>query len=421
MLPWRALRLAGLSLCLAAPAAAQALRSVAPARLPAPAASLVLQANEAAAWRGSLGDSASLSGPGFKLSLRGAYLRETFVRVAVRSGLPAAQFQAAAGPEARAALVTEAVGAYTRGLLSQAQGVETQREAGSLYQELDDLRRVLPLVADSDRAAVRKLHAVLRSYLEEESARRVRLRVREALADWQGRSPEEGSAVADSGQRRPAGLLARTRGTLAGLFSGERIRRVFNGDAGTGSWQKDIQGQPWLDKDAQVTGFELAAPKNYAEYDRDSASRPDPRSNWRDVAVLTSPEDPRYPRAGSVDLAHVAFLDMSGDWRKRLQGYMSLVREGGFFLIAHNHQYDETAFAQYNYREKVRDQVSIEFVSSGEWELIAAFNEKTVPSDYPVTEWWRIFQHRARDRGDEIRRQGYQTNNFLLVFRKKLN
>ena len=409
---WRALlRLTSLSLCLAAPAAAQPFRS---------AASVVRQANAAEAWRGCLCGPVSFFGDSLKLRLSNAFIRETFVRVAMRAEIPLAQVQAAAEPTVRAGLVAEAVAAYTRDLLSRAPGVETQRDLGSLYQELADLRRILPLVPEANRAAVRKLHATLRSYLEEQSARKVRMRVREALADWQGRSSDDGLPVADSGERQAADHLARSRGTLAGLFSGESIRRVFNGDAGTGSWQKDIQGQPWLKKDAQVIGFELKAPFIYPEYDKDSAFRPDPRSSWRDITVLNSPEDPRYPQAGSVDLAHVAFMDMGENWRQRLQDYMRLVRKGGFFLFAHNHQYDESVYGQFNQREKVRDQAVIEFLSSGEWELIAAFGKDSPPPDYTVTEWWRIFQRHAREQhGDNMRRKGYQTSNFLLVLRKK--
>ncbi len=207
--------------------------------------------------------------------------------------------------------------------------------------------------------------------------------------------------------------------SLSEIFNGRIIKTVFNGDAGSGRWQKDILGKPWLDSSAAVLGFDLAKPIIYPVLTRRGPKfGANPEQDWKDIVVLTDFNDSRFPKPGTIDLAHVAFLDMNfGPWDRRLRGYMDIVREGGFFLIAHSHSYDISV------NRRVRDEIARIFLISNKWDLIAIFDDPQAdraPADYPTTEWWGKFSENQSD--PIIQRyaaRGQRLNNFLLVFQKK--
>ncbi len=219
------------------------------------------------------------------------------------------------------------------------------------------------------------------------------------------------------------------RKSLAEIFADEKIKSVFNGDAGSGLWQKNIIGMNWLESDPVIIGFDLPVPRHYSSIQDDKLTLfgAAPSKDWRDILVLTDPRDARFPKPGTVDLAHVAFMDMQNDWRTRLRLYRDLVRPGGFFVIAHSHGYDGMfRDPRGSARACVRETVIRAFLEAGDWKLDSAFEDSFanggVPKDYPRTEWWDKFEKAAeRGKGRLINLDllDFETHNFLLVFRKQ--
>jgi hypothetical protein len=201
--------------------------------------------------------------------------------------------------------------------------------------------------------------------------------------------------------------------TLEEAFSGSKPSKVFNGDAGTGAWQRDVVGSPWLSERPSVVGYDLPDPSDY------TTVKVAPHLHWDGIDVVTNTQDPRYPRNRSVDLLHVGFMEMSLDsWRKRIRQYLLAVREGGWALFAHSHAYDRNYYRYSGLREKVRDRLVEETTRSGFWKLHAVFDDGRPPSDYPVTDWWKEFEKDNRRKGHEYIEEGYDLPNFLLLFKR---
>ncbi|MBI4424629.1 MAG: hypothetical protein HY554_12930 [Elusimicrobia bacterium] len=190
------------------------------------------------------------------------------------------------------------------------------------------------------------------------------------------------------------------RRSLVELFGRGAIRSVFNGDAGKASWQREARRQPWLASDATVVGFELPVPLAYDA----GRARVVPREDWAGVEVLTAQGDPRFPRAGSVDLVHAAFMELwHGDFESRLALYASLAREGGFLALSHS-----DAYATLNVDSLSRLSGAMLRRADEGWSLVAYFDGRDAPPDYPATDWWREFSKSVGD----------PRAQFLLVFRK---
>jgi hypothetical protein len=162
-----------------------------------------------------------------------------------------------------------------------------------------------------------------------------------------------------------------------------------------------------------IVGFDMAAPSNYG------VAKVVPRIHWDGIEVATDRQDPRYPKNRSVDLLHVAFMEMGLDpWRIRLRQYLAAVRDGGWALFAHGHSYDRNYYRNTGVREKVRDRLVEETTRSGPWQLHAVFDGGRPPSDYPVTDWWREMEKDNRRTGHRLVEEGYDLPNFLLLFKR---
>lgn len=207
----------------------------------------------------------------------------------------------------------------------------------------------------------------------------------------------------------PAAAAARTApASLAALFDGTRIGTVFDGDTGPGTWQLKALDTDWA-RSATVVGFDLPSPIAYVDAPELAAKNPG-------ATTLTTRVDPRFPEAGTVDVAHVGFMHMqSSQWRVRLKSYRALVRPGGYFLVSHNTHYG----ASLNRGRPVPAQqlaghFKLAFEATREWELVAEYGPDDVPQDYPKTDWWERFAS-MRGRSD----LEMPSENFLLVFRRR--
>jgi hypothetical protein len=203
---------------------------------------------------------------------------------------------------------------------------------------------------------------------------------------------------------------------LAEALENTAVFSIFNGDAGDGSWQKEVQSQPWVGADARVIGYDLDEPMQY-----NRSMQVDPNVHWRGLTVLTDRYDPGFPKPRSVDMTHVAFMEMSTptSWRLRLFRYLSLVREGGWALLSHSHAYDALYVQRNGFKEKVRDRLVEDTLAARGWKLQAVFDHDSAPSDYPKSYWWEQFAQSKGRRSQALQSQGFDLTNFLLVFRKE--
>ncbi|MFC1624757.1 hypothetical protein ACFL28_05595, partial [Candidatus Omnitrophota bacterium] len=173
---------------------------------------------------------------------------------------------------------------------------------------------------------------------------------------------------------QPAG---QTANTLLEAFGPNAIRSVFDAGTGTGGWMRKIEGQPWLASDARIVGFDLERPSPYE-------GEPDviPEEDWQDLTVVHDSGDEDYPKPGTVYLLHEAFMHVEhvkSSGTKRLDEYDSIVREGGWFLFAHNDR--DTAAS------KVPREHFIQWLEDRGYPF-QVYNIRNVPTDYPTSYWW---------------------------------
>ena len=284
---------------------------------------------------------------------------------------------------------------YARDALDRGSRLAYSDELPEVRAELADLVPVAAALGPDVGPKVVRLHELL-------SARgRVSKRLREELAavrrEWA--ADEETVRYPGDPVKRivPEGARASSEASplLTDYFGEGKIAAVLNGDAGRGTWQRDVRGAPWLAKRARIVGYEKSEPEVYRQ--GEEIFNPVVRQrDWRRITIATSMEDARFPKDGTVDLAHVAFLDMGEGWRERLRSYMSRVREGGFLLLAHSRAY--------NRFDEIQLQLVDEVTRRGSWRQLDYLTQARAPADYPVTEWWRHFAPSG--------------GNFLLIFSK---
>ena len=189
--------------------------------------------------------------------------------------------------------------------------------------------------------------------------------------------------------------LDRAPATLEESLGSGAVQSVLNGDAGKGTWQRLIKEKRWVAPSATIVGFDKATPSYYWGMPDVATER-----DWKEVSVLTSRDDAAMPKEGSVDLLHLAFMEMQGGtaWKERMEFYQSRVKTGGFALVTHTEAY----FAHGD--ERGPRAVLIEAFRRP-WTLAAAYYNRA-PPDYPTTEWW-----------DDAAIRGL--GRFLLVFQKQ--
>lgn len=349
-----------------------------------------LQSPAAASWLSAM-----------SLDLNRPEVREALVQVLGHSGLPATELEGIPSAEGQALRVAAALSEYVAGLANDHGSgtrviqVDSPEDLADLKDEFDALAVIRDSLPWKSQETVRRVQTVLHESLLRRAERAVREIVFQVEKTWlpktEGRlpAPEDpgGAVFAPAASPKPSASPART---LAEIFGAEKIRTVFNGDAGNGRWQKDILGQAWLDENPVIVGFDLEVPVYY------KTAKVAPERDWRDVVVVTHEQDPRFPKDGTVDMAHVAFMEMTSEaWRRRLRHYMRLVREGGFFVIAHNSRYRDS---DWRLREEFKP---------GEWSLQASFDRADAPADYPLTPWWKKFNTSG------------EQSNYILVFQKR--
>jgi hypothetical protein len=107
--------------------------------------------------------------------------------------------------------------------------------------------------------------------------------VRPAAAATSAAAPSAVDSLRGTAAAAGSGSRGSALPTLDSLFEGRKIRSVFNGDAGDGSWQRDIAGEPWLEKDASVVGFDKPAPSQYG-----FGPTVTPGKDWSGIKVVTN-------------------------------------------------------------------------------------------------------------------------------------
>jgi hypothetical protein len=171
--------------------------------------------------------------------------------------------------------------------------------------------------------------------------------------------------------------------TLAQLFSGHRAHLVFDAGTGNGDWLRQVPGQPWVDSDASIIGFQEGATDLYP-YGRSY----DEKDSWKGLTVLRKRLDPQYPKQGTVDVLHLGFVDHAntdGSVKvdELLDHYMPLLKPGGVLLFAHNEAYTPSRNALKAIR---RRGYLVRKLAAGE-----------VPEDYPRSMWWNDISGRSKN------------------------
>lgn len=331
-----------------------------------------------------------------ELPLQNLEFRSSLVRSAVASGLNPHRLEQVDAPEQKVSVVHKALRVYAEKLMNATNKADNWKDMAKTWQDIETLHHIFTAAPQLQSKAMDEAWVQVRSALLGEPVTRAIERTSKQAVALAAMTKKKVSAIAGAGH---APLLPDPP-SLAQYFGGEKIKSVFDGDAGNGSWEKEIRTMPWLDPQASVTGFDLHDPLPYG-------GGVNTETDWQNLAVVTDWRDPRVPAKGSVDLLHVAFMhmeqrsDQGWGWLSALGIYLSLVRPGGYLVLAHSHEYEVNAGFD------VRSALLQRVLMGGDWELKGSFGMNNVPWDYPTTHWWKIFAANS------------SPDNFLDVFKRR--
>jgi len=164
----------------------------------------------------------------------------------------------------------------------------------------------------------------------------------------------------------------------------------------------DIEGQPWLADDAEIIGSELQEPYDYSlkifgwNLTKDEKAPPKVLpEGWVGRKVVQQKED--YPEKGSIDLFHSSFMQapflnkrgllLTSFVPKRktfelLDEYDSLVKDGGWFVMAHRRTY--LGFLGYHFLFKYYKL----WFEKKQYKYVI-YQQNNIPNDYPKSTWFK--------------------------------